>query len=86
MDISKDGGSKPNLFVKLHILPIFVHIGEPRGTCDQSSNFNSGGGISASQSSFPMIDRSSAPISCEELSLSCEFGHDRYFLYLCFFI
>lgn len=38
MDISKDGGSKPNLFVKLRILPIFVHIGEPRGTCDQSSN------------------------------------------------
>ncbi|XVF64917.1 hypothetical protein PTKIN_Ptkin09bG0204900 [Pterospermum kingtungense] len=25
VDISKDGGSKPNLFVKLHILPISVH-------------------------------------------------------------
>ncbi|OMO57566.1 hypothetical protein COLO4_35270 [Corchorus olitorius] len=25
VDISKDGGSKPNLFVKLHILPIYVH-------------------------------------------------------------
>jgi hypothetical protein len=86
VDISKDGGSKPNLFVKLRILPIFVHIGEPRSSCDQSSNFNSGGCISAGQSSFPMIDRSSTPISCEELSLSCEFGHDRYFFYLCSFL
>lgn len=77
MDISKDGGSKPNLFVKLHILPIFVHIGEPRGTCDQSSNLNNGGCISAGHAFFPMIDRPSAPISCEEFSLSCEFGHDR---------
>lgn len=77
VDISKDGGSKPNLFVKLHILPIFVHIGEPQGGCDQASSFNSGGCISTGQSSLAMIDRSSAPFSCEEFSLSCEFGHDR---------
>ena len=86
VDISKDGGSKSNLFVKLHILPIFVHIGEPQGGCDQSSNFNSGGCISAGQSSLAMIDRSSAPFSCEEFSLSCEFGHDRYLLYLCSYL
>jgi len=79
VDISKDGGSKPNLFVKLRILPIFVYIGEPRASCEQSSTFNSGGCISAGQSSFAMIDKSSAPFSCEEFSLSCEFGHDRYF-------
>ncbi|KAJ0098647.1 hypothetical protein Patl1_20750 [Pistacia atlantica] len=36
VDISKDGGSKPGLLVKLHILPIFVCIGEPRICCDQS--------------------------------------------------
>ncbi|XP_042988908.1 protein SABRE isoform X2 [Carya illinoinensis] len=76
VDISKDGGSKPNLFVKLRILPIFVYIGEPRASCEQSSTFNSGGCISAGQSSFA-IDKSSAPFSCEEFSLSCEFGHDR---------
>ncbi|XVE95166.1 hypothetical protein REPUB_Repub02eG0072900 [Reevesia pubescens] len=56
VDISKDGGSKPNLFVKLHILPIYVH-------------------------SIPLLsgimEKPSAPFSCEEFSLSCEFGHDR---------
>ncbi|XP_031273592.1 protein SABRE-like [Pistacia vera] len=30
VDISKDVGSKPGLLVTLHILPIFVYIGEPR--------------------------------------------------------
>ncbi|GAV66856.1 Fmp27_GFWDK domain-containing protein/Apt1 domain-containing protein [Cephalotus follicularis] len=77
VDISKDGGSKPNLFVKLQILPIIVHMGEPRVSCDQSSNLNSGGCISASQSSFAMMERSSAFLNCEEFSLFCEFVHER---------
>lgn len=79
VDISKDGGSKPNLVVKLHILPIYVHIGEPRISCDQSANLNTGETFSAGQASFPMMEKYSAPFSCEELSLSCEFGHNRYF-------
>ena len=58
VDISKDGGSKPNLFVKLHILPISVH---------------------AIQMLSGIMEKPSTPFSCEELSLSCEFGHDRYF-------
>lgn len=83
VDISKDGGSKPNLFVKLHILAIFVHIGEPRASCDQSSFCSTGGCISAGQPFAAMVDRSSAPFICEEFSVSCEFGHDRYFLHVC---
>lgn len=79
VDISKDGGSKPNLVVKLHILPIYVHIGEPRISCDQSSNLNTGEPFSAGHSLFPMMEKYSAPFSCEEFSLSCEFGHNRYF-------
>lgn len=81
VDISKDGGSKPNLVVKLHILPIYVHIGEPRISCDQSPNLNTGETFSAGQASFPMMEKYSAPFSCEELSLSCEFGHNRYFFF-----
>lgn len=81
VDISKDGGSKPNLVVKLHILPIYVHIGEPRISCDQSANLNTGETFSAGQASFPMMEKYSAPFSCEELSLSCEFGHNRYFFF-----
>lgn len=81
VDISKDGGSKPNLVVKLHILPIYVHIGEPRISCDQSPNLNTGETFSAGQASFPMMEKYSAPFSCEEFSLSCEFGHNRYFFF-----
>ncbi|KAF3447266.1 hypothetical protein FNV43_RR12446 [Rhamnella rubrinervis] len=72
VDISKDSGSKPNLFVKLHILPIVVHMGEPRFCSDQSSNVSYEG-----QSSCALMERSSASFVCEEFSLSCEFGHDR---------
>lgn len=94
VDISKDGGSKPALFVKLHLLPIFVYFGEPRISCDLSSNFNNEGCTSASQASFALMEGTSAPFCCEELSLSSEFGHDRlvslpyasYFLLNCMII
>ncbi|TYH17963.1 hypothetical protein ES288_A05G232900v1 [Gossypium darwinii] len=56
VDISKDGGSKHNLFVKLHILPISVY---------------------AIQMLSGFMEKPSASFSCEEFSLSCEFGHDR---------
>lgn len=58
VDISKDGGSKHNLFVKLHILPISVY---------------------AIQMLSGFMEKPSASFNCEEFSLSCEFGHDRYF-------
>ncbi|XP_020218640.1 protein SABRE isoform X1 [Cajanus cajan] len=77
VDISKDGGSKSNLLVRLQILPIFVHIGEPRVSCDLSSNLSGGGCSSSSQASIAAIERSSAPFFCEKFSVSCEFGHDR---------
>ncbi|XP_065880968.1 protein SABRE isoform X2 [Euphorbia lathyris] len=77
LDITKDGGSKPNLFVKLQILPIAIHMGEPRVSCDQSSNFDSGGGIFESETPLGLVEGPSAAFSCEEFSLSCEFGHER---------
>lgn len=77
VDISKDGGSKSSLLVRLQILPILVHIGEPRDSCDQLSNLGGGGCSSSCQASFAAIERSSAPFICEKFSISCEFGHDR---------
>lgn len=77
LDISKDGGSKPNLYVKLNILPVLIHMGEPRIISDQMPNFNNGGCISSGEVAFGNMDRSSAAFFCEELSLSCEFNHDR---------
>lgn len=79
VDISKDGTSKQNLVVKLQILPIVVQTSEPRASCDQSSSFCTGESFSAGQSSSGFMDRSSALFVCEDFSLSCEFGHERYF-------
>ncbi|THG07279.1 hypothetical protein TEA_001869 [Camellia sinensis var. sinensis] len=77
VDISKDGGSKPALFVKLYLLPIVVHLGDPRVSYDQSSNFNHGGYTSTNHASSTLMEKTFAPFYCEELTLSSEFGHDR---------
>ncbi|CAI0464021.1 unnamed protein product [Linum tenue] len=76
LGISKDGSSNPNLFIKLHILPIFVHMGEQRLSCDQpmSSNIRES---TSGESSCDSMERSSAPFNCDEFFLSVEFGHDR---------
>ncbi|CAA0830088.1 Unknown protein [Striga hermonthica] len=65
VDISKDGGSEAELFVKLQLFPIHVHLGEPHLT--------SGGSSSGCQ----LIDGVCPPFSCEEFSLLCEIGHNR---------
>ncbi|KAG7657824.1 FMP27 C-terminal [Arabidopsis suecica] len=76
LDINKDGGTKPNLYVKLNVLPILVHLCESRIISDQSSNV-SFECCPASQASSASPDRSAATLFCDELSLSSEFGHDR---------
>ncbi|KAL0718645.1 hypothetical protein Bca4012_067968 [Brassica carinata] len=76
LDISKDGGTKPNLYVELHVLPILVHLCESRMMSDQSSS-SSFERSTASQTTSATSDRSSAALFCDDLSLSTEFGHDR---------
>lgn len=79
VDISKDAGSEAGLFVKLQLFPITVHLGESRVASDQP--VVSGGSFSANQ----LADGVCAPFSCEEFSLLCELGHNRYILFLgCF--
>lgn len=76
VDISKDNGAKPNLFVKLSLSPIAVYMGEPRLSCDQSFSFNQEGSSTTAEASVAVTERSSAPLCCQALSLSCEFVHD----------
>ncbi|KAJ9560488.1 hypothetical protein OSB04_005648 [Centaurea solstitialis] len=77
VDISKDGGTKPSLLVKLQLLPVVVHLGEPRVSFDQSSSFSNGESFTVGQTGFATIEKASAPFICEEFHLSCEFGHNR---------
>lgn len=76
VDISKDGGSEAGLFVKLQLFPITVHIGESRVASDQP--VVSGGSSSANR----LPDGVCPPFSCEEFSVLCELGHNRYALQL----
>nr|GEW46246.1 hypothetical protein [Tanacetum cinerariifolium] len=77
VEISKDGGTKPSILVKLQLLPVIVNLGEPRISFDQSSSFSNGESFNAGSTCFATIDKVSAPFVCEEFHLACEFGHDR---------
>ncbi|KAL3845764.1 hypothetical protein ACJIZ3_003167 [Penstemon smallii] len=70
VDISNNGGSEAGLFVNLQLVSINVQLAEFRVKSDQSVT---SGGSSANQ----LIDGVCSPFSCEELSLLCEFGHNR---------
>ncbi|XAR62067.1 hypothetical protein NMG60_11016662 [Bertholletia excelsa] len=67
VDISKDGGSKSVLFVKLHILPIAIHLGDPRVSYDQASGFNHGEWTSASDAPFATTEKTCASLSVKNL-------------------
>lgn len=82
VEISKDGGTRPSVLVELQLLPVIVHLGEPRFSFDQSSSFNNGESFTAGSTCSATIEKASAPFICEEFHISCEFGHDR----LVFFI
>ncbi|KAL8261516.1 hypothetical protein R6Q59_025565 [Mikania micrantha] len=75
VEISKDGGTKPSILVKLQLLPVVVHVAEPRISFDQpSSNSES---LTSGQTCLATIEKASAPFICEEIHISSEFGHDR---------
>ncbi|KAJ0518235.1 putative FMP27, GFWDK domain-containing protein [Helianthus annuus] len=61
VDMSKDQGSKPSMYLKLQILPIAIHLGEPHVTAGDAST----------------IDKSSAHFVCEEFGLLFEFASHR---------
>lgn len=86
VEISKDGGTKPSILVKLQLLPVIVYLGEPRISFDQSSSFSNGESFNAGSTCFATNDKASAPFVCEEFHLACEFGHDRLVLSLFYII
>uniref|UniRef100_A0A803LK69 FMP27/BLTP2/Hobbit GFWDK motif-containing RBG unit domain-containing protein n=1 Tax=Chenopodium quinoa TaxID=63459 RepID=A0A803LK69_CHEQI len=79
VDISKNGNTKPSLFIKLLLSPIIAQVGEPRISNDDTSSQVDEGYMVASQSSIPLVEQPFSSFNCEELSLSCEFGHNREF-------
>ncbi|GAB2270064.1 hypothetical protein Dimus_004977 [Dionaea muscipula] len=75
VDISTEGRTKPGLSVRLVLSSIAAHL-EPHLSHDQSSFISSEGCNPPSQSSVAEAEKTLAAFTCEELALSCKFGHD----------
>ncbi|CAN4095292.1 unnamed protein product [Withania somnifera] len=75
LDISKDRGPEPALSVKFCIVSILVHLSESQTSPGQSSMHS--GSFPANRAILTVAEKASAPFSCEEFSILCEFGHDR---------
>lgn len=71
LDIFKNGGSTPILVAKLHLYPFILHLVESRMNPDQWSCILEGQPCSFN------AEKNLSPFRCEELLMTCEFGHDR---------
>jgi hypothetical protein len=77
VDTFKIAGPNHILGVRLHILPLNVHVGDfwltadPMGICNQLDAFQSDQAFLSSSEKFL------APFVCEDLLVTCEFGHEK---------
>ncbi|CAM0875467.1 unnamed protein product [Alopecurus aequalis] len=77
VDTFKIAGPSHILGVKLHVLPLNVHLGDfgliadAMGSCNQLDAFQS------DQASVSSTEKISAPFVCEDLLVTCEFGHEK---------
>ncbi|KAL7583710.1 hypothetical protein Lser_V15G44672 [Lactuca serriola] len=69
LDLSKDPGSKPSVYLKLQMFPIVIHLGDNISCSKGSESLRVGDGST--------IHKSSAYFICEEFGLLFEFGHHR---------
>ncbi|CAI9294092.1 unnamed protein product [Lactuca saligna] len=66
LDLSKDPGSKPSVYLKLQMLPIVIHLGDNISCSKGSESLCAGDGST--------MHKSSAHFICEEFGLLFEFG------------
>ncbi|XP_065044089.1 protein SABRE-like isoform X1 [Musa acuminata AAA Group] len=74
VDISR-AQSNQILSVKLHLVPLFVQLGDPHFSFDHTLNFSQKECLQAEQPYPSVMEKNS--FLCEDLSVSCDFGHDR---------
>ncbi|RLN19084.1 protein SABRE isoform X1 [Panicum miliaceum] len=77
VDTLKIAGPNHILGVKLHLLPLNVHFGDlglaadPMGSCNLLDAFQS------DHASVSNSEKSLAPFVCEDLLITCDFGHEK---------
>ena len=88
VDIFRVGKSDPRVLFRLLLSPIVANLGEPQVSYDHSSSYSDGDGnsILASDQSTSLVNKPFSSFRCNELSVSCEFGHNRWMLFYSFSI
>ena len=77
MDTFKIAGPNHILGVKLHLVPLNVHYGDLGLTADQLGNCNQLDAFLSDQISLANSEKVVAPFVCEDLFVTCDFGHEK---------
>ncbi|PKA48299.1 hypothetical protein AXF42_Ash020734 [Apostasia shenzhenica] len=76
-DINKDVAANSFIDVYLYLAPLTIQMYTPESNFDQSSLYHQTDCLFVSKECSPTAGKSSAPIICEDVSIFCEFGHQR---------
>uniref|UniRef100_A0A0D9VXG2 FMP27/BLTP2/Hobbit GFWDK motif-containing RBG unit domain-containing protein n=1 Tax=Leersia perrieri TaxID=77586 RepID=A0A0D9VXG2_9ORYZ len=77
VDTFKIAGPNHILGVKLHLVPLNVHYGDLGLTVDPLGNYNQSEAFQSDQISLVNSERVVAPFVCEDLFITCDFGHEK---------
>ncbi|KAF8733896.1 hypothetical protein HU200_014751 [Digitaria exilis] len=77
VDTLKIAGPNHILGVKLHLLPLNVHFGDLGLTADPTGSCNLHDAFQSDQASVSNSEKSLAPFVCEDLLVTCDFGHEK---------
>ncbi|CAN6317258.1 unnamed protein product [Urochloa humidicola] len=77
VDTLKVAGPNHALGVKLHLLPLNVHFGDLGLTTDPMGSCNLHDAFQSDQASVSTSEKCLAPFVCEDLLVTCDFGHEK---------
>uniref|UniRef100_A0A0E0D4L1 FMP27/BLTP2/Hobbit GFWDK motif-containing RBG unit domain-containing protein n=1 Tax=Oryza meridionalis TaxID=40149 RepID=A0A0E0D4L1_9ORYZ len=77
VDTFKIAGPNHILGVKLHLVPLNVHYGDLGLTADPLGNCNQLDAFQSDQISLVNSEKVVAPFVCEDLFVTCDFGHEK---------
>jgi hypothetical protein len=77
VDTFKIAGPNHILGVKLHLLPLHLHFGDFGLPADPMGSCNLHDALQSDQASVSNSEIFLAPFVCEDLLITCDFGHEK---------
>ncbi|KAK8919195.1 hypothetical protein KSP39_PZI021895 [Platanthera zijinensis] len=77
LDIQKESGYDPLFKFFLHLTPLLIQMYTPESSFDQPFDNQQTDRFIARKECSSILERNPAPIICEDISVSCEFVHER---------